>query len=80
MHAALITLVDGDRYPGEAPKDYIKMFKLSEMDYVRGALANALSEDMTLIDLWQCSIHAKNTEDFDKAVNLLAQMVEQKMP
>ncbi len=56
------------------------MFELSEMDYVRGAIANALAEDMTLIDLWQCSIHAENTEDFDNAVNLLAQMVEQKMP
>ena len=48
--------------------------ELSDMDYVRGAIANALAEDMTLADLWKCAAHAKNAEDFDKAVNLLAQM------
>lgn len=52
------------------------MFKLSDMDYVRGAIANALAEDMTLNDLWKCAAHAKTTADFDTAVNLLAQMVE----
>lgn len=50
------------------------MFKLSDMDYVRGAIANAMAEDMTLDDLWKCAAHAKDVEDFDKAVNLLAQM------
>jgi|TARA_R110000868_G_scaffold205945_1_gene454653 hypothetical protein len=50
------------------------MFKLSDMDYVRGAIANALAEDMTLADLWQCAAHAKTAEDFDKAINLFAQM------
>jgi len=39
------------------------MFKLSDMDYVRGAIANALAEDMTLNDLWKCAAHAKTAED-----------------
>jgi len=50
------------------------MFKLEPMDYVRGAIANALAEGMTVEDLLYCSTHAKSTKDFDTAVNLLAQM------
>lgn len=48
---------------------------LSAMDYVRGAIANALAEDMNLADLWKCAAYAKNAKDFDNAVNLLAQTI-----
>jgi len=50
-------------------------FSLSEMDYVRGAIVNAMLEDMTLEDLFACVEHAKTAKDFDTAINLLAQMV-----
>ena len=47
---------------------------LTDMDYVRGAIANAMAEGMALSDLWECAAHAENCEVFDTAVNLLAQM------
>ena len=46
------------------------------MDYVRGAIANAIVERMSLTDLYACAEHAETAEDFDTAVNLLAQMIE----
>ena len=46
------------------------------MDYVRGAIANALAEGMTVEDLLYCSTHAKTAKDFDTAVNLLAQTIK----
>ena len=49
------------------------MFELTDMDYVRGAIANAMLEEMTLSDLWECAAYARDTEAFDEAVNLLAQ-------
>lgn len=64
----------GVRFPYWYQDKVSIMFKLSDMDYVRGAIANALAEDMTLTDLWKCAAHANSAEDFDKAVNLLAQM------
>ena len=52
---------------------------LTYMDYVRGAIANAMAEDMTLKDLYACAEHAQTAKDFDNAVNLFALMSESKM-
>lgn len=41
------------------------------MDMVRGAIINALIEDMSLEDLWFCAEHAETPDAFDDAVNLL---------
>ena len=49
------------------------MFELTDMDYVRGAIVNAMLEEMTLSDLWECAANAQDTESFDNAVNILAQ-------
>ncbi len=48
---------------------------LTPMDSVRAAIINAMLEDMTVIDLWMCAEHAETSEDFDTAVNELAQAV-----
>lgn len=50
------------------------LFELDEMDFVRAAIANAKAENMTLDDLEACAEHAADVDDFDYAVNLLAQM------
>ena len=44
---------------------------LSEMDYVRGAIANAQAEGLTLDDLEQMAEYAEDGERFDAAVNEL---------
>lgn len=49
---------------------------ITDMDYVRAAIANAMVEGMTLDDLWACAEHAADGDAFDDAVNTLAQMVE----
>ena len=46
------------------------------MDLVRAALANAMVEDMTLEDVARCAEYAATVEDFDTAVNELAQTQE----
>lgn len=51
------------------------MNDLTEMDYVIAAISNAIAEEMSLVDLLHCAIHAKNARDFDTAVNILAQMI-----
>ena len=51
------------------------MFIISEMDFVRAAIASAMAEDMTLQDIWACAEHAEETMDFEVAVNILAQTV-----
>lgn len=53
----------------------IVMNDLTEMDYVIAAISNAIAEEMSLVDLLHCAIHAKNARDFDTAVNILAQMI-----
>ena len=50
-----------------------QMFELTDMDYVRGAIVNAILEEMTLSDLWECAANARDPESFDNAVNILAQ-------
>lgn len=55
-------------------------FVLTDMDYTRGAIAMALAEEMTLIDLWRCAEYAETAEDFDDAVNILAQMSGRETP
>lgn len=47
--------------------------KLTAMDYVRGALANGILEDMTIDDLLEVALDARTVEDWEEAVNLLAQ-------
>lgn len=47
---------------------------LSEMDWIRAALANAASEQITVQDILRLSEHAKTARDLDTAVNLYAQM------
>lgn len=46
---------------------------ITAMDYTRAAILNALHEGMTLDDLWRASEHAATPQDFDRAVNTLAQ-------
>ena len=41
------------------------------MDYTRDALANAFHSGLTLEDVLNASIHAKTSEKFNEAVNLL---------
>ena len=48
---------------------------LTQADYLRAALANAILEDMSLDDVMECAIHAATIEDFEEAVNVLAQTV-----
>jgi len=46
---------------------------LTPMDYVRATLANAILEGMDVNDLIEVSLDARTTEDWEEAVNLLAQ-------
>ena len=52
------------------------MYIISEMDVVRGAIASAMAEGMTLEDFWACSEHAEEVMDLDYAVNILAQTIQ----
>ena len=52
------------------------MPELTAMDYVRGALANAAAEGMSVIDLIAMAEHAQTAQAFDLAVNELAQTVK----
>lgn len=45
---------------------------LSQIDYIRAAIAQAMAEDLTLTDLWHCAEGAASCEGFADAVNLLA--------
>ena len=55
--------------------DTLLCMDITQMDWVRAALANAMAEDMTLQDVWACAEHAATPEAFDDAVNELAQMM-----
>ena len=48
------------------------MIELRPMDYVRGALFNALHSGLTLDDVCRMSANADSPEAFDRAVNILA--------
>lgn len=41
------------------------------MDWIRGAILNALHEGFTIKDLWHMAEHAQTPRDFDNAVNIL---------
>jgi len=43
-----------------------------EIDHIRGIIAQALCEGLTIDDLWICAEHAETIEAFDNAVNILA--------
>lgn len=47
---------------------------LSQMDYVRAAIIQALAEELTLSDLYACAELAPSCETFADAVNMLATM------
>lgn len=47
------------------------MNDLSEMDYVRAALCNALASGIDLAGVWRIAEHAETVEDFDRAIDLL---------
>ena len=47
------------------------------MDWVRAAIANALIEDMTVLDLYEMAEHAETAESFDDAVNILSNTIPQ---
>jgi nitrogen regulatory protein PII len=49
------------------------MFEPTPMDWIRDAIANAAVENMDIADLIACAEHAETVEDFNSAVNLLAQ-------
>ena len=44
---------------------------LTDMDYIRAALASALAEGFTLEAVYRCAEHAGTPRDFDMAVNTL---------
>jgi hypothetical protein len=46
---------------------------LTPMDYVRGALCNAMAENMTVEDLYRMAEYAETCERWDNAVNELTQ-------
>lgn len=48
---------------------------LTAMDYVRGALFNALHSGLTLDDVCRMSANAHSPEAFDRAVNMLASVM-----
>lgn len=50
---------------------------LTPMDYMRGIIAQAIAEGMSLADLQHCAEYATTPEDFDIAVNMLAGMKPQ---
>ena len=45
--------------------------EITDMDYVRAAIANALAEGLSITDVWKAAEMAETAEDFDDAVNLL---------
>jgi len=45
---------------------------LAPIDHVKGIIAQALCEGLTIDDLWLCIEHAETIESFDNAVNILA--------
>jgi len=45
---------------------------LTTIDHVKGIIAQALCEGLTIDDLWICIEHAETIESFDNAVNILA--------
>ena len=47
---------------------------LTQMDHIRGIIAQAFIEDMTVADLWYCAEHAASIQALDNAVNILANM------
>lgn len=49
--------------------------QLTDMDMVRGAIANALAEGLDIYDLWLCAEHASTPESFDAAVNELTETI-----
>ena len=48
---------------------------LTEMDYIRAAIAQARAVGFNINDIARCAEHAKTAREFDDAVNLLANMV-----
>lgn len=46
---------------------------LTDMDLLRGAIVNAMMEDMTVTDLWAAAEYAESVAAFERAVNELAQ-------
>lgn len=50
---------------------------LTIIDHVKGTIALAIVEGLTLDDLWLCIEHAENIEAFDNAVNILANTMPQ---
>ena len=47
---------------------------ISSIDHIKGIIAQAIVEGLTIDDLWECIEHAETIEAFDSAVNLLATM------
>lgn len=50
------------------------MITITEIDWFRAAIANAMVEDMTVYEIWECLENAKDAEAFDRAINLMALM------
>ena len=53
----------------------MSVLTLTPMDYVRGALFNALYSGLTLDDVCKMAAHAETPDAFDHAVNALAETV-----
>lgn len=51
-------------------------FPTSGMEYVRAAIVQAMAENLTLLDLFNCAEHAAGPVAFADAVNILATMKE----
>lgn len=46
--------------------------ELTDMDYIRGALYNAIASGLTLQEVTDMAEHADTPQDFDEAVNIFS--------
>ena len=50
---------------------------LTPIDHVKGTIAQALCEGLTIDDLWLCIEYAESVQAFDDAVNIMATTMPQ---
>lgn len=50
---------------------------LTFIDHVKGTIAQALCEGLTIDDLWLCIEYAESVQAFDDAVNIMATALPQ---
>jgi len=55
-------------------KESKNLYDLTSMCFVRASICNAMSEGLTIEDLFACAENAKTPEKFDEAVNILVRL------